>query len=284
MSNIEQLIRELRMDINRDSEESLKKLETRITKNINEHTDRKFTAIQGEIDSIKKNSADQDKRILELEKHIRYRNILFFAVDEGEKTYEELEIKILRIVTNDMNTTCTKHELEMVKRMGRKSENKIRPIVATFTTYGTKIAILKNKHFLKEKSIYVKEDYPQQILEKRKELQDQMQKERNDGKIAFLRYDRLIVRDPNIYDKTEKEPKLRANSKKRELEITPPNQKENQYVPRDSALSPKYQAVAKKTKVKKTNNKGQNSMTNFLLKHNDSPRYNTALSSDESVG
>lgn len=285
--NIEQLselMRELRGDISRDSKDSLEKIEARITKNINNHIDEKFTIVQGEIDSIKKISSDHSKRILELEKHIRCRNIIFFAVEEGEKSYEELENKIMQIINNELAIECNRRELEMVRRMGRMTEGKIRPIVTTFTTYGKKIAILKNKHHLKEKTIYVKEDFPHEILETRKKLQVQLQKERIEGKVAFLRYDKLIVKEPGnqVNKEKDQEENLNKNPKKRELETTPPNQSGSQYTPKNLS-PPKYQAAAKKIKVKKYNaKKGQLQMTNYLEKHSDTPAYNTALSSDES--
>ncbi|KOB74990.1 putative endonuclease-reverse transcriptase [Operophtera brumata] len=167
--------------------------------------------------------------------------------------------------------------------MGKKTENKIRPIVTTFTTYGKKIAILKNKHHLKEKTIYVKEDFPQEILETRKKLQVQLQKERNEGKVAFLRYDKLIVKEPSNQENIEKDQgkHIYKNSKKRELETTPPNQIGSQYTSKDLP-SPKYQAAAKKTKIRKNHTqRGQLHMTKYLQNHSDTPAYNTALSSDE---
>ncbi|CAH2234899.1 jg22367 [Pararge aegeria aegeria] len=138
MSNLEQLLRELRCDIKKDSEQSLKIVEERITKNINENIDEKFENIHCQIELIKKNSFEHSERILAIEKHIRYRNLIFFAVEEGEKSYEELENKILHIVTTDMKIDCNRSEIEIVKRMGKKTENKIRPIVVTFSTYGKK--------------------------------------------------------------------------------------------------------------------------------------------------
>lgn len=302
MANIEQLIRELRVDLNKDSAESLKQLETRITKNINEHTDEKFGIIQDEIENLKKTSSEQDKRILELEKHIRYRNLIFFAVEEGETTYEELENKVLHIISKDMKVECNRKDLEMVRRMGRRDNDKVRPIVVTLTTYGKKISVLKNKHNLKEKNTYVKEDYPQKILENRKKLQEQLEKERNNGKIAYLRYDRLIVREPNPQEDRARVELVREPitqdgarveliksvsdqiTKKRGLEITPPHQRSKQYTFNDQKeTSHKFQA-AKKTKVRKNKTqKVQYPMTSYFQKQiDDVPKYSTALSSDES--
>lgn len=190
---LEKLIRELRSDIKKDNEDTLKEVEERITKTINENIDNKFENLQLQIDQIKQNSIEQNLRILELEKQIRCRNIIFFGVEEGEKSYEELEQKILSIITTSMKVGCNNGEIELVKRIGKRLENKVRPIVVTLTTYGKKLYILKKKSYLKALNIYLKEDYPHQVLEKRKELQKQLKEARSEGKIAYLRQDRLVV-------------------------------------------------------------------------------------------
>ncbi|XP_045770456.1 uncharacterized protein LOC123870983 [Maniola jurtina] len=278
MSNFEQLLRELRCDIRKDSEESLRIVEERITKSINENIDTKFEDIQAQIEIIKKNNNEQNERILAIEKQMKCRNIIFFGVEEGEKSYKELENKIINIVKTEIKVDCNSNEIEITRRMGKKAENKIRPIVATFTTYGKKISILKNKQHLKNKTIYLKEDYPKQILEKRKQLQDQLQQARKEGKFAYLRQDRLIIHEPN---KTRKnaESTNSQSSRKRELESTPPSQMSNPYA-QVNQPSTNYH-MAKKNKHKRNiQNKGQSSMNSFLQKP-PAPKIFTAVTLDE---
>ncbi|XP_045783247.1 uncharacterized protein LOC123879525 [Maniola jurtina] len=219
MSNFEQLLRELRCDIRKDSEESLRIVEERITKSINENIDTKFEDIQAQIEIIKKNNNEQNERILAIEKQMKCRNIIFFGVEEGEKSYKELENKIINI-----------------------------------------------------------EDYPKQILEKRKQLQDQLQQARNEGKFAYLRQDRLIIHEPN---KTRKnaESTNSQSSRKRELESTPPSQMSNPYAQVNQPSSNYH--MAKKNKHKRnTQNKGQSSMNSFLQKP-PAPKIFTAVTLDE---
>lgn len=281
MDNIEKMLRELRADIKTDSDRSLERMENRITNTINQHTDQQILIVHGEIDKIKQICSEQDKRLLEVEKQIRIRNLIFFAVDEGEKTYEELLKTITKIINEDLKVSCNKNELEMVKRMGKKHEDKTRPIIVTFTTYGKKIAILKNKKFLSNSSVYLKEDYPSQILENRKKLQEQLLKERAEGKIAYLRYDKLIVREPTTNEERKDQPYRAQNNKKRELVSTPPNQVGQNYQTSAPVGSPVKLPAAKKTKVKK-NQRPHNPMTSYFNKLSDTPAYNTAHSSNES--
>lgn len=271
MSNLELLLRELRHDIKKDSEESLKIVEERMTKSIIENIDKKFESIQSQIETIKKNNSEQSERLLSIEKQIRRKNLIFFGIEEGEKSYEELENKILHIVAEDMKVLCSRSEIETTSRMGKKTENKIRPIVVTFTTYGKKLSILKNKQHLKDKITYIKEDYPQQVLEKRRQLQEQLQEARNEGKIAYLREDRLIIRERNKNnDNAQSNQEYTDNnqsSRKRELQLTPPNQFSSSVVSTQPSSSSQ---VAKKNKHKSHPLKtDQSSLSKFLQKPRD---------------
>lgn len=158
-----------------------------------------------------------------------------------------------------MGIICNQNDLEIVRRMGKPSQDKIRPINITLITYGKKVSILKKKKTLENTTIYIKEDFPPQILEVRKSLQNQLQKERNEGHNAYIRYDKIVVRKP---DRTQQ----LGNSKKRELEITPPPQSAISSSMKDRDGLVKYQA-AKKNKISK---ESQSSMKMFVQKRNES--------------
>lgn len=283
MNNLEQLLRELRTDIKKDSEESLKTLETRIIENINKNIDKKFNKIYGELEEIKESNMKLDKRILEIEKHIRRKNIIFFGVEEGEKSYDELEKKILHIITQDMHVECSNSEIEIVRRMGKPSANKIRPIVATFITLGKKINILMNKRHLNNKSIYIKVDYPKQVLEERKKLQEQAQMYRKEGNNAYIRNGQLVIQSQNTEAKNLNEKENNSKSKKRNLEVTPPHQQGNRLTKNPSVEYQPNKRNKGKAAIKCT---AQSSMTSFFQKQNtesNSPQINiTNSATDES--
>lgn len=213
--DLEKLLNDLRLQIKSDININLSEQEERITTRINKNIDEKFNHIQMEIEEIKQTNEDQETRLALVEKQIRARNLIFFGVEEGEKSYEELERKIITII-DKMGIICNQNDLEIVRRMRKPSQDKIRPINITLITYGKKVSILKKKKTLENTTIYIKEDFPPQILEVRKSLQNQLQKERNEGHNAYIRYDKIVVRKP---DRTQQ----LGYSKKRELEITPPS-------------------------------------------------------------
>ncbi|GBP13561.1 Histidine triad nucleotide-binding protein 3 [Eumeta japonica] len=78
--------------------------------------------------------------------------------------------------------------------------------------------ILKNKPNLPQ-DVNIKEDYPKEILDKRKQLQPQVEEEIKKGNIAYIKYDKLIV----------KKPKENREKRKRETSDSPkaPSEKKN---------------------------------------------------------
>lgn len=267
-------MKELRSEIRKDFQESLDGLESRITENINSNIDEKFSNMQLQIQDLQQTNQDHEKRLAILEKQIRIRNIIFFGVEEGEKTYNELEQKILNIIKDKMGIPCDRKEIEIARRMGKKIENKTRPINITLTTFGKKIAILKNKKSLKDESIYVKEDYPENILAKRKSLQDQLQKEISEGKNAVLRYDKIIILNKSNRSHTQQNVEKDTN-KKRELDMSP----QNQYDCRAPGIIKKY-SVAKKNKLS-NNNKYQNLIDNYVQPKNDKQKLDRSVNSND---
>ncbi|CAH2102740.1 unnamed protein product [Euphydryas editha] len=152
----------------------MKEMETNITKNITKTINDNFKTIELKYDQLNKQLQTQENILDRIERHNRRKNLVFFGIEEGEKTYQELESKILYVISN-MNIHCERNEIESVKRLGRKSE-KPRPITVTFTTMGKKITLLQNKKNMKNSAIYFKEDYPLKVLEKRKQLQTEILK------------------------------------------------------------------------------------------------------------
>lgn len=55
--------------------------------------------------------------------------------------------------------------------------------------------------------MYLKEDFPPSVLQKRKELQEELERERQAGKRVVLRYDKIVElkkREPQNYTHTER--------------------------------------------------------------------------------
>ena len=151
-----------------------------------------------------------------MEKFKRRKNLLFFGVAENEKSYHDLEKTVLDIINNVIKIKCERNCIEYVRRLGIKAD-KVRPIDVTMLTMGLKIKIQKNKKKLETTSYYIKEDFPLEILNKRKALQSKAEEERKNGRKAFIKYDRLIIIN-NDHQKTAPQ---ETYNKKRNLSESP---------------------------------------------------------------
>lgn len=172
--------------------ETGKNVTEQVTQNITSIFEEKFLFLEEKIGKLKERVENQEKRIYYLEKEARIRNIVFFGIEEKETSYKNFEENIIKWIQQYFSIKLSSNDIQGIKRLGMKGERS-RPTVVTFTTLGIKIEIFKQKGALKDTQYYMKEDFPKYVLEKRKELQEQLKLEREKGNIAILKYDKLIV-------------------------------------------------------------------------------------------
>lgn len=183
---------------------------------INNNINEKFKNLENKNEKLEQKLESQKLAIDNFEKSLRRKNLLFFGVEEREKSYQELEKKVLDIINNIMNIKCEKYYIESARRLGKKND-RVRPIVITLLTMGMKIQILKNKKKLENSSYYIKEDYPLEVLNKRKELQREVALLREQGKKAVIKYDKVV-----ILNNRDQHPELqKTQNKKRSLSESP---------------------------------------------------------------
>lgn len=164
----------------------------RVTQNINKILENKFTLWEEKHNILEEKIENQEKRLYYLEKQARQKNIVFFGLEEKETSYNGLEKTIIEWIDINLSIKLGDRDIQQVRRIGKKGV-KPRPITATFLTLGLKINIFKQKRLLKGTQFYMTEDYPNYILEKRKELREQVKAETEKGNTAIIKYDKLII-------------------------------------------------------------------------------------------
>lgn len=169
-----------------------KNVTDQVTQNVNKLLEEKFYMWEESHEKLKQIVENQEKRIYYLEKQARQRNIVFFGIEEKESSYSALENNFIKWIEEYFSIKLTYTDIQEMKRIGKRGERP-RPIIVTFLTLGTKIKIIKQKEALKGTLYYMNEDYPQYVLEKRKELQENLKMERERGNLATIRYDKLII-------------------------------------------------------------------------------------------
>ncbi|GBP20161.1 hypothetical protein EVAR_5591_1 [Eumeta japonica] len=199
MEEVMNILRKIQSELDEQKLTIVKSAENvtqQVTHNINLKLEEKFKIIEEKYDNLKEKLENQEKRLHFLEKQLRQRNIVIFGLAETETSYENSEENIIHFINRHFTLGLDRRDIQETRRIGKKGE-KPRPIAVTFTTLGTKIKIFKQRKLLKNTEYYINEDFPQHILEKRKELLEQMKLEREKGNYANIRYDKLIIRHNN---------------------------------------------------------------------------------------
>ncbi|KAF9414412.1 hypothetical protein HW555_007666 [Spodoptera exigua] len=138
--------------------------------------------------------------------------VISFATTIFEMTGSSIEPHVSTIIVGVTQVGAASIAPLFVDRTGRKILLLISSAACTislialgvyFFLYDNDYAIAEHLQWLSLVSVvlyfiaYFSEDYPKEVLNKRKELQAQLQKEKEAGKTAFIKYDKLIVLDNN---------------------------------------------------------------------------------------
>ncbi|XP_063369763.1 uncharacterized protein LOC134658089 [Cydia amplana] len=233
LRNIQKDLEEQKIEI-RKSGENVAEL---VTLNVNKILDEKKILWEENHEKLKEKVESQEKKIYFLEKQARQRNIVFFGIKEDETSYANLQDNITRFIKENFSVDLDHRDIQEVKRIGKKGERP-RPLIVTFTTLGMKINIFKKKGVLKDTDYYLKEDYPQQVLEKRRELQEQVKVEQEKGNKVKIKYDKLVIIKPHnnkrslpISPETNSQPQgdsnRQANKKNKSLNTHSTKQRSN---------------------------------------------------------
>ena len=176
----------------------LKKASSQLAETTNKHHKDVECAVgrsDKNIDEIREKIKELENKTGDIENRTRRNNLCFDGIKEGVKeSYSESERKIRDLLSSKFSISTDEFSIERAHRMGRsESASKHRQIVTKFQNLKTKEAILKNKKYLKGTNMFVREDFSEKILAKRKELLPKMHEERRKGNFAFLRYDKLVT-------------------------------------------------------------------------------------------
>lgn len=217
MEEIKYMLKEMQQEI-RQQKADMQNMQENIKEAINKNINDKFAILESKNVLLEQKIEIQAKKINYLERKLSQRDLLIFGVDENEKYYWELEEKVIDIINKKLNINCDSNNIESTRRLGKKSE-KVRPIVVTLTTMALKIKILKNKKKLEPSPYYIKEYFPVEILNKRKELQIEVDKEREQGKLAIIKYDKIVILKDRNHQTVNR--KQNYENKKRALSVSP---------------------------------------------------------------
>lgn len=176
-----------------------------------EKMDEKLQPIIIENKNLKTKLENLEKEIEGLKRDKKQKNIIIFGMKEDEKSTQELIQKVKTTFKTDLDINFEEYEVNKIFRIGKeKSNDKPRPILFSFVNEWKKNEIMKVKKHLKD--VYISEDYTREVLEKRKMLQPQLMEERKKGNIAYLKFDKIIIKGKHINTNNDKRKRILSTS------------------------------------------------------------------------
>ena len=140
-----------------------------------------------------------------LESQQRRNNIVVDGIPESpNEKWSDSEEKVRKMIQEKLHLDQSNICLERVHRTGKPrtltedtTNTRPRTIVVKFLRFKDREAVLQRAKQLKGTNIYLNEDFPEAVRQKRKELLPAMRAARDRGDIAYLRYDKLITHPPS---------------------------------------------------------------------------------------
>ncbi|CAH2000003.1 unnamed protein product [Acanthoscelides obtectus] len=125
--------------------------------------------LERENKKLKEKIDKLEEELNSTERQVKKYNVIFYGVKEAGDTVTDLD-SILKIFNEKLEVKCSLADFRDIHRIGRKQENKIRPVVAEVINYQLKKVSLENSKKLKDSGIYLSLDYTKQDYQQRKIL------------------------------------------------------------------------------------------------------------------
>lgn len=150
------------------------------------------------INSSKSEIETLEERCNYMEDYSRRSNIRITGVEErsGGETWEQTAATVLSLLDDKMQLPGL--ELERAHRVGQRRDARPRPIVARFSRYSDREAVMRSARKLKGTNIYINDDLCAASQAIKNAQMPQLKQARAQGKIAFFRHTKLIVRDSPV--------------------------------------------------------------------------------------
>ena len=132
----------------------------------------------------------------ELEDRSWRNNLRFDGIpEEKNETWEDCERKVENLLKNKLGIEGIKIERAHRTKGKKKDNSKPKTIVCKLHSYKDKARILGSSKKLKDTDYFINEDFSKETLEYRKELWKEVKSLREEGKIAYLNYKKVVIRD-----------------------------------------------------------------------------------------
>lgn len=137
---------------------------------------------------------DLEDKIIYQEDYMRRKNLRISGLEEHrDETWEQTSAAVTSLLESKLQLPGV--VLERAHRVGPRRDNKPRTVVARFTRYSDREAAIRRGSHLKGTNIFLNEDMSPTSLAVKNAQMPMFRQARAEGKIAFFRHTKLIIRE-----------------------------------------------------------------------------------------
>lgn len=157
-----------------------------------------------EIQSSNNKIKDLEQKANLQEDYSRRKNVRISGMEErsGNETWEQTAAAVVTLFEDKMQLPGL--VLERAHRVGPRRDDRPRPIVARFSRYCDREAVMRSARKLKGTKIFVNEDLCAASQAIKSAQFPLLKQARSQGKIAFFRHTKLIIKERTNEDSTER--------------------------------------------------------------------------------
>lgn len=146
------------------------------------------------IDDLKLRLGELAKRLNYQEDYSRRNNLRITGITEqpGGETWEQTAESVTKLLEDKLQLPAV--NLERAHRVGQSVASRPRTVVARFEKFGDREAVIRNARKLKGTGIYINEDLCPASQEIKNNQLPLLKQARQEGKIAYFKHTRLIIK------------------------------------------------------------------------------------------
>ena len=157
----------------------------------NEDLEKEVSVLKNTITSLQTQINDQSEKIIALEIDNRKKNLIFYGISQDGD--ENCELKIKKLIAEVMQIDDAYDiKFEKCHRIGKSQP---RALLCQFNCLQDRERVFKAKKHLAKTAISISEDFPLEVLKRRRILYPFMKYARTKDQFSVLRDDRLIIGD-----------------------------------------------------------------------------------------
>ena len=161
-----------------------------------ESSDYSLGIINEKVTELEKGKKDLREEVVYLQAQSMRNNLVFGNISETKPEIEDAESVLRNFLSEKMKiaqSLVDSFKFERVHRMGPRSPNQCRKIVAKFTYFKQRELVRKQWKTLQGTPYFVTEQFPKEVMDKRRKLVPLMKEYKKEGKRAWITYDTLYV-------------------------------------------------------------------------------------------